>query len=91
MNTRIIAAVAALALAGCAPNPAELRGAVEDFGFTDVRLGDHAWFGCSRDDTFRQRWTGRNAAGAPVSGVVCGGFGKGYTVRITGRAGSAGE
>lgn len=85
MRAVAIAMVATLALAGCSPNPAAQRAAVEDFGFTDVRIGDYAWFGCSKDDTFASKWTGRNAAGVPVRGVVCGGWAKGYTVRITGR------
>lgn len=76
---------AVVLLAGCAPPVEEMRAAVEDFGFTDVQLGDPVWLGCSKGDTFRRGWQGLNAAGRPVQGVVCGGWGKGWTVRITGR------
>jgi hypothetical protein len=70
----------------CSENPAGMRAAVQDFGFTDVTLGDFAWLGCSKDDMFRRTWVGLGASGARVEGVVCGGWDKGYTVRITGRA-----
>ena len=83
---RTLVIMGALALvAGCAPPLDDMRAAVEEFGFTGVRLGDPVWLGCSKGDTFRRQWSGLNAAGRPVQGVVCGGWGKGWTVRITGR------
>lgn len=81
----VAAALPALALTACAPPTGEMRAAVEDFGFSDVEIQGVAWWGCSKDDTFERKWTALTAAGRPVSGVVCGGFGKGWTVRITGR------
>jgi len=86
MKMRLIAALAACLLStACAPPIDEMRAAVEDFGFTDVSIGGYAWLGCSKGDTFERKWTARNAAGRPVHGVVCGGWGKGWTVRIMGR------
>ena len=76
------AAVLVAALLTYAPRD-RMRGAVRDFGFGDVRIGGFAWLGCGKDDAFRRYWTGRNRSGRPVSGVVCGGLGKGWTVRLT--------
>ena len=59
-----------------------MQRAVQDFGFRDVHLTGFALLGCSEQDTFRQKWAGRTAAGKPVTGVVCGGLAKGWTVRL---------
>ncbi|MBW6524456.1 hypothetical protein KZ810_13185 [Sphingomonas sp. RHCKR47] len=87
----VAAVLPALALTACTPPTGEMRAAVEDFGFTDVEIQGVAWWGCSKDDTFERKWSARTAAGRPVRGVVCGGFGKGWTVRITGRGNAADE
>nr|WP_086491256.1 hypothetical protein [Novosphingobium panipatense] len=71
---------------GCSEDKAGMRAAVQDFGFTEVTLGGFAWLGCSKDDMFSRTWVGLSASGSRVEGVVCGGWAKGYTVRITGRA-----
>ena len=65
------------------PPREEMQRAVQDFGFRDVHLTGFAILGCSEQDAFRQKWSGRNAAGRPVRGVVCGGLAKGWTVRLT--------
>lgn len=72
---------------GCSEDKAGMQAAVQDFGFTDVTLGGFAWLGCSKDDMFSRTWVGLGASGSRVEGVVCGGWAKGYTVRITGRSG----
>lgn len=87
----VAAVVPLLTLTACTPPTGEMRAAVEDFGFTDVQIQGVAWWGCSKDDTFERKWTAVTAAGRPVRGVVCGGFGKGWTVRITGRSAAAAE
>ena len=79
-----LAVVAGVALLAFPPRN-EMRQAVRDFGFDPARLTGFAWLGCSEQDVFRQKWVGRNPAGRAVSGVVCGGITKGWTVRMTDR------
>jgi hypothetical protein len=75
----IIAAIALIAF----PPRNQMQRAVEEFGFQNVHLTGFAFLGCSEQDAFRQKWSGRNAAGKAVNGVICGGLAKGWTVRLT--------
>lgn len=75
----ILAAIALIAF----PPREQMQRSIQDFGFRDVHLTGFAFLGCSEQDAFRQKWVGRNAAGKPVSGVICGGLVKGWTVRLT--------
>jgi hypothetical protein len=56
--------------------------AVEALGMTEVRIGGYSFFGCAREDLIRSTFEARGANGKPVSGSVCGGLLKGYTVRM---------
>ncbi len=56
--------------------------ALEEQGFSDVKIGSRAWFGCGHDDNFNSHFTAKNVNGRQVSGVVCCGFWKGCTVRF---------
>ncbi|WP_225206270.1 hypothetical protein [Novosphingobium huizhouense] len=76
----------ALALAGCGPDRAKVARDVEDYGFTDVRIGDREFWRCGKDDSWGFRFTAVNPLGREVHGVVCGGAFKGATVRMTGGA-----
>lgn len=51
-------------------------------GFTDVVVGDWAFFACGRDDKRGREFTATNPAGKHVSGVVCCGILKSCTVRF---------
>ena len=51
---------------------------LEDAGYTDVELGDYAYFGCS--DMFHREWSGK-IGDRHVSGMVCCGILKDCTVR----------
>jgi hypothetical protein len=51
-------------------------------GMTDIVLGDRAWWGCGRDDSFNSEFVATNAQGKRVSGAVCCGWLKGCTVRF---------
>jgi hypothetical protein len=51
---------------------------LEDDGYEDVRIGDHAWFACG--DTFASEWTAERN-GRRVEGSVCCGVFKDCTVR----------
>lgn len=79
---KIIFALAAITLlAGCGVNPQDARRALEAQGITNVQVGGYAWWGCSRGDNYRSVFTGVGVNGKRVSGVVCGGWLKGITVR----------
>lgn len=74
--------VAAISLSACGVDPDTAKRALAAHGIRDAEIGGHAWFGCSDQDTFASVWTGMGADGKPVSGVICGGLLKGYTVRF---------
>ncbi len=72
---------AALLLAGCYSDEAKL--AVEANGFSNVVHTGHAWWGCGDNDSYRNAFTAIGPNGKRVEVVACGGFLKGWTVRIT--------
>jgi len=78
--------IAVLALTACAPPVEEVRQDVEAFGFTNVVIGDWAFYGCAKDDNWGYHFTATSpSAQRQVEGVACGGILlKGATVRITG-------
>jgi hypothetical protein len=72
-----------LMLAACAPVSEEtLNEKVRAAGFTDVRDDGWAIFGCGEHDTFRSKFTAKNAHGQWVSGTLCCGWLKNCTVRF---------
>lgn len=77
----ITIALAASVLAGCT-QPETAKRALEAQGFSDIQMKGYAFFGCGKDDLYSDKFTAKNAKGAPVSGVVCGGLLKGATVRF---------
>lgn len=50
-------------------------------GYSEVHVGDWAWYGCGEDDQFHYQFVARNPAGRPSSGVVCCGMYKNCTIR----------
>jgi hypothetical protein len=59
--------------------------AIEAAGYTDVQMGDHAYWKCGNNDNYNSHFTATNANGRRVSGVVCcgmSGCGKACTVRF---------
>jgi hypothetical protein len=80
---RKIIAVACLSiLAGCGVDPVKAKRILEGQGMTDVVIGGYPFWGCSDKDTFKSSFTAKDSRGHDVSGVVCGGVLKGYTVRF---------
>jgi hypothetical protein len=78
----LIALALTVLLAGCLPmGEVAATRALEGMGLTDIKLTGIAYFGCG-DDTFRQGFVATNQKGEQVSGVVCGGWLKGNTVRF---------
>ena len=73
----------ALLLAGCGEDSATR--AIEASGFKNVRLTGFVWWGCdNKTDSpfFNTKFAAEGLNGKPVNGVACGGFLKGWTVRI---------
>lgn len=85
---KTIVLITLLTLAACTTGCTAPRDDVErvltDQGYTDISVGGHDFFGCSKDDTTANKFTAKGPTGRPVKGVVCGSWsfwGKGYTVR----------
>ncbi|NIG73526.1 hypothetical protein F3J34_07940 [Klebsiella sp. Ap-873] len=72
--------VAVIALAGCT-DADEAKKALINSGYTDVKIQGYSILGCSEDDLYRTEFTAKGLSGQQVSGVVCGGFWKGSTIR----------
>ena len=66
--------------------PQDLTNVAPEMGLRDLKLGGPSLFGCSDRDTFTRTFTATAANGQRVKGVVCKGWLKGATIRITGRA-----
>lgn len=81
MKKTLIAIACLVTLSACGVNADDGRSALEAQGITNVVIGGHAFFGCGEKDSFRSKFTGTGVNGKPVSGVLCGGFLKGITVR----------
>lgn len=58
-----------IALTGCGVNKDDATRILESHGLTDVKIGEHAIFGCSQDDNIRSKWTATNRSGERISGV----------------------
>ncbi len=71
-----------LLAAGCDVSDADLAHTLKSQGFTDIMPAGHAWFTCSKDDSFASKFVAKNAQGVDVHGAVCCGFLKGCTVRF---------
>lgn len=52
-------------------------------GYTEINLGDYAWYGCGKGDSMSREFAATGPSGQHVRGVVCcGTWGKSCTVRI---------
>ena len=78
---KLILILLAAGVAGCTQPDKALR-ALESAGYTQVVIEGYAVFGCDKNDQFHDRFSAVGANGKPVSGVVCGGFFKGATIRL---------
>ena len=72
--------VAALLLSACT-NESKTKRILENEGFTEIEINGYSFFACGEDDVFATGFCAKNAAGNKVCGTVCGGVGKGYTIR----------
>lgn len=78
-----LAAVAAITLTvtACVNEP-EARKVLEAQGFTDIKINGYQLFGCGKEDFDHTGFTAVGPSGKTVTGVVCGGWLKGSTVRF---------
>ena len=81
MKTKLAIITAAMILVACTDSD-EAVNVLEGMGFTDVETTGYRYFGCSEDDTFHTGFTATSPSGKEVSGVVCGDWFKGATVRF---------
>jgi len=73
--------IAALSLAACS-DASDARRVLDDQGYTDIRVGGHAWFACSDHDSYATKFTAKSPIGRQVSGAVCKGIFKNSTIRL---------
>ena len=77
---RIAAAIALTLLCGCTVSQKDIERLMKQEGITDWKDDGYAPLGCSDDDDFHSKFHGTKN-GQPVTGFICGGITKGYTIR----------
>lgn len=78
-----LVAIACLSLvASCGADPEKASRVLKSQGMSDIHIGGFAFYGCGNDDDYGSFFTAKGAQGQDVSGVICGGWLKGYTVRF---------
>ena len=73
MTKLFAVAIACAILAGCYSGN-DARKALEAQGFTDIEVTGHAWFACSKGDTYATSFNATNPQGKRVSGAACSGL-----------------
>jgi len=68
-------------LAGCT-DPIKSEQVLSENGYTEIKIGDYAYFMCGRDDQYATSFTAKSPSGKYVKGAVCGGAFKGSTIRF---------
>lgn len=81
MKKAIITAFALLAMASCT-NEDKAISILKKEGYTDIDITGYAPFMCGEEDLFSTGFTATNKVGERVSGAICGGGLKGYTIRF---------
>jgi hypothetical protein len=70
-------------LVGCTVPSDRAMHVLNGAGYTEINLGDRAWYGCSQDDSMNRKFVAKGPSGRRVSGVVCcGAWAKSCTVRL---------
>lgn len=62
-------------------NPDAAREILNNHGYTNIQIEGYDFFGCSKDDIYRTKFSASKGQGK-VNGVVCGGLLKGSTIRL---------
>lgn len=66
---KYFAIICLLILASCT-DPKAAQDALDDVGMKDIKIGDYAWFACSKDDWYHTSFVATNPNGKIVEGVV---------------------
>ena len=67
---RYLFAILILLAASCTDEESTIS-TLQKSGYTNIKIGDYAWFDCSENDFFRTRFSATNVNGERVEGVVC--------------------
>lgn len=78
---RILLGLSVAILAGCTSSDGATR-ALDSAGYSQIQITGFRFFGCGEDDNFRTGFAAVGPTGKSVTGVVCGGFLKGSTIRL---------
>lgn len=78
----IFGGAAALATLGGCTDAGKAQRTLESAGYTNIKAGGYAVWGCGEDDDFHTKFKATNPAGKEVEGVVCSGWFKGGTIRF---------
>jgi prepilin-type N-terminal cleavage/methylation domain-containing protein len=68
-------------LAASMPGEDKAKRALDDAGIDKVQLGNRNYYGCAQDDAYGIEFSGTNARGKTVNGIVCMDYMKGSTIR----------
>lgn len=82
MRFTLVTASSAFLLVGCT-NPNEAQKVLEAVGYEGIEMTGYEFNGCGKDDQDHDGFTAVSMTGAKVKGVVCGGWMKGRTIRVT--------
>lgn len=84
MKKILFLTAAVMSLSACGEDSRlKAQRAAQSYGFHNVVIGDFDTISCSQDDVFGYDFTAYNVNNQIVHGVVCLGWPKGSTVRIT--------
>ena len=78
----IIAIIVTFAMS-CGSQPEQATKVLTKQGYTDIQINGYAILGCDKGDTYRTKFNATAPNGSKINGVVCAGWFKGNTVRIT--------
>ena len=82
MKKLLAVAAACLLLSGCGTDEETARRALDDAGYTDVKITGYSAFSCGESDTFSTGFEATNIRGKRIKGTVCSDWMKGATIRL---------
>jgi len=78
---KVLSILLVMFLIGCT-NPGDARRVLLNQGYTDIELNGFDMFSCGSGDTYADSFTAISPNGSVVTGTVCSGVLKGYTIRF---------
>lgn len=81
MSKWLLIGVLALTAIGCTDEHGARR-VLEAEGYTQITMTGYDFLGCGKDDNFATGFAATNVNQKRVTGVVCSGLLKGYTIRF---------